>query len=1046
MGFWNIAGLMNKDKDFWEYIQCFDFIGLTETWIEERQWDKWENKLPSNFVWKCSYATREHKKGRAIGGIITGIKKNIKEKTTPNTHKNMQERTLIWQKEAIKVITIYNTENLNTLQNILQEADVRGRKLIIGGDFNVRTGEKGGIIDRENGIEIKRKSKDKIINKEGEKLIEIIENNGWTILNGNTEEDTRGEFTYIGPRGQSVIDYGIVNEEGLDAIKSFKIGNRIESDHQPIIIELKNVIDARDENNKREVVNWREDGVLYFKEKSSQVEIQNQEINDAANELVDKLRSCLSKTVVSGKHRTGTNSWWGKKCREKKRIVTKMLKKWKRGEVTREEFLKEKKEHRGLCLKMKKEEEEKEKEKINNIRNETEIWKYINSDRKKSSGAGGKIEIEEWSDYFRLQLEGDWERKIINFNTEEETSIEEEITTEEVQLQIKRLKKKKAAGEDRLQNEVWINSSQNISEELTKIFNCIFRGKGFPQRWRKGIISPIHKKGEKDKVDNYRGITLLDTAYKIYAMVLEKRLMRDVEEKQILHDSQAGFRKERGTIDNIYTLNYAVQQEISRKQGKLYAMFADLKAAFDKVNREKLIEKLKSLKVNKTLITKIAEIYEETKNTIKVNNEESREFWTTKGLRQGCPLSPLLFSIYMSDLETVLSNEQTGGVVIGQKKIWSLSYADDIVIVAKTHNEMKALIRRFGKYLSKIDMILNTKKTKIIKFSKGRGRAAKEDFEHAGEQIEMVKTIKYLGYTFQKNGGEKEHIKEITKRANIAMTQAWSIGQRKFKNNFKMRMFLFDKLVVSILMYGAEVWGWTEQTEIETTQTKYIKWILGLNRQTPSYIILEETKRNRLRIEASRRAMKYEEKIGKTVNKELLRECYRVMKRKETAGQEYNKWEEKRKKFYENQGYSTTEIDRIRNMEESITSTITARSKDIEIQERRQKIEHSRYCPRYKYLITMGEAEYLEKENKNMITIARYRVGNEELSSEYWKEEEDKKCQICGSEPETMEHILRDCSEELRCTKSSIQIFDHRKPDVTKMKKIKEKRKAVHAE
>jgi len=85
---------------------------------------------------------------------------------------------------------------------------------------------------------------------------------------------------------------------------------------------------------------------------------------------------------------------------------------------------------------------------------------------------------------------------------------------------------------------------------------------------------------------NYRGVTLMDTAYKIYANILNKRLKKEVERK--LEEGQFGFREGRGTTDAIYVLNYVVNREIARKRGKVFAFFVDLKTAFDKVNRIKL--------------------------------------------------------------------------------------------------------------------------------------------------------------------------------------------------------------------------------------------------------------------------------------------------------------------------------------------------------------------------------------------------------------------------------------------------------------------------
>lgn len=79
-----------------------------------------------------------------------------------------------------------------------------------------------------------------------------------------------------------------------------------------------------------------------------------------------------------------------------------------------------------------------------------------------------------------------------------------------------------------------------------------------PKDWNRGIISPIFKKGEKSEVQNYRGITLMDTAYKIYASILNEKLVEAVDRK--LKETQFGFRAARGTMDAVYVLNYIVNK------------------------------------------------------------------------------------------------------------------------------------------------------------------------------------------------------------------------------------------------------------------------------------------------------------------------------------------------------------------------------------------------------------------------------------------------------------------------------------------------------
>jgi hypothetical protein len=134
--------------------------------------------------------------------------------------------------------------------------------------------------------------------------------------------------------------------------------------------------------------------------------------------------------------------------------------------------------------------------------------------------------------------------------------VETEITAEEVGRHIRYLKKRKAPGWDGVQNEAWMYGTERMVERMVELMNGVWRGEGFPEDWREGVICPIFKKGEKNRAENYRGITLLNTGYKLYASVLSERMKREIEEKGVLPDSQAGFRKGRGTVDNVYILDH----------------------------------------------------------------------------------------------------------------------------------------------------------------------------------------------------------------------------------------------------------------------------------------------------------------------------------------------------------------------------------------------------------------------------------------------------------------------------------------------------------
>lgn len=160
-----------------------------------------------------------------------------------------------------------------------------------------------------------------------------------------------------------------------------------------------------------------------------------------------------------------------------------------------------------------------------------------------------------------------------------------------------------------------------------------------PRDWKVSIVVPIYKKDDPEKVENYREISLLCTAYKVYAEVLRTRIERDCDEIGIIPESQGGFRKGRGMMDNVFVMTHLIQREKKLKDGKVYAAFIDLKAAFDSVSREKLWGLMEKHGINKEWIRRVKKGYEETLTVIRTEEGLIEEFETRKGLRQGCVLS-----------------------------------------------------------------------------------------------------------------------------------------------------------------------------------------------------------------------------------------------------------------------------------------------------------------------------------------------------------------------------------------------------------------------
>ena len=129
--------------------------------------------------------------------------------------------------------------------------------------------------------------------------------------------------------------------------------------------------------------------------------------------------------------------------------------------------------------------------------------------------------------------------------------------------------------------------------------------------------------------------------------------------------------KGRGTTDAIFALKRTIDSELTKERGKVWAFMADLKGAFDRVKREVIWKEMEKIEIEEKLRTRIRELYERTSCKVVIDGKAIGKFETRDGIRQGCPLSPTLFNITMSELETEMRKVQ-GGIVIGRNEIYSI--------------------------------------------------------------------------------------------------------------------------------------------------------------------------------------------------------------------------------------------------------------------------------------------------------------------------------------------------------------------------------------
>ena len=177
---------------------------------------------------------------------------------------------------------------------------------------------------------------------------------------------------------------------------------------------------------------------------------------------------------------------------------------------------------------------------------------------------------------------------------------------------------------------------------IRRLFNKIFEIGYFPDKWSEGFIVPIHKKGDTNEHSNYRGITLLSTLGKLFTRVLNNRLNGWAETYRIYCEAQAGFRKNMGTVDNLFVLNSLLTHFLNQNK-QLYCVFVDFTKAFDCVVRDNIWYKLLKVGVRGRMFDIIKSIYSTVKSQVKHNNTLSNAFFSSLGVRQRECLSHFCF-------------------------------------------------------------------------------------------------------------------------------------------------------------------------------------------------------------------------------------------------------------------------------------------------------------------------------------------------------------------------------------------------------------------
>ncbi|UYV76620.1 K02A2.6-like [Cordylochernes scorpioides] len=732
-----------------------------------------------------------------------------------------------------------------------------------------------------------RRAKDHIISSLSNKLLDFLEDNSLTIVNGRSRGDKDGDFTYISERGSSTIDYCILSQGSLQILLDFKVDDQLYSDHHPLVLTIKGQ-NFNEKKTKREDYNitryrWSADGLATFKMKLEELREKN---IPASDDLVytfnQRILEAMSSAKITYSIKGGprkSKPWFDKDCYDMKKLAKESLKKYRKTNrlEDRECYASSRKKYLALLDLKRKGFDNEKQEILRNAKDSKTFWKTI-ALYKSTSIIQGEISIQDWLNFYRELMTTEKNLRICNLHnviSQNDPILDSEITNADIYKEIAGLRSNKACGPDGIPNEVLKTLPDSYILLLKQLYNSVMTTGKYPAIWTNSTIHPIFKNGYKNSPSNYRGIALISNVSKLFTSILRSRLEEWVEGRRVIPENQAGFRKERSCIDHIFTLTTLIQLSLRKKRGKLYVFFVDLRKAFDTVPHSLLWKKLYNLGISYQFISTIKSYYEQATIAIRWKGSFTESIKINSGVLQGEPLSPLLFILFITDLIEIYNNSDLPSVNLPEfGDIHLLLYADDIAIIGESRINLQKKIKILKEYLDENLMTLNESKSKIMVFRNGGKPSNKDRWFWNDKPIAITSRYTYLGFPLTPTITTTHPANYFKGKALTAINATHPILIKSKAKSINLSIKLFDTIVRAVLMYAAPLWATEHKDLLDNIQDIFIRRFLNLPRYTPGYLIRLETGRISLSVTALKLTLKYWLRVLNMSSDRLPRICF----------------------------------------------------------------------------------------------------------------------------------------------------------------------------
>jgi len=364
----------------------------------------------------------------------------------------------------------------------------------------------------------------------------------------------------------------------------------------------------------------------------------------------------------------------------------------------------------------------------------------------------------------------------------------------------------KASGPNSIPTSLLKEFSSLLIEPITNLINKSLTEGTFPSLFKMAQICPIYKKSDKTKCANYRPISLLSNLSKIFERIMYNRLEKYLEKHSLLYDHQFGFRKSFSTEHALMSITEQIRSNF-RKKSYSCGVFVDLEKAFDTVNHSILISKLRYYGLKEPSLSWLSSYLSNRLQQVSLNGQLSTPKQVTCGVPQGSILGPLLFLIYINDMNKAINNSTV------------YHFADDTNLLY-SHKNPKTLkkvmnidLKSLYEWLCANRLSLNVSKTEFMIFRPPKKTLSNRIVLTLNRtKIYESTKIKYLGLLLDSRLSWKEHINELTKKLGRSVGMLYKAREYCPTSVLKS---LYYSIFHSHVSYGIPVWGYANDDYIK---------------------------------------------------------------------------------------------------------------------------------------------------------------------------------------------------------------------------------------